>query len=213
MRSDYVQFGCGTDAPSGWRNFDAGPIFWMQKYLPFSKSMLVRRGHPDYPVQNIEYADVTQGLPLESQSVQAVYCSHVLEHLSLSGFRRATRNVFEYLKPGGLFRLVVPDLEYLINQYKADTSAEAASNFIRDANLGEFEDGRSIESLPRMLFGRSRHLWMWDYRGIEAELSSVGFVDIRRAQYNDSAEDRFKEVENPGRWENCLGVECRRPNP
>jgi SAM-dependent methyltransferase len=211
MSGSYVQFGCGTCAPAGWRNFDAGPAFWLQKYIPFSKSMLVRRGYPDYPVHNIEYGDIIVGLPVESNSAAVVYCSHVLEHLALSEFRCALRNIFIYLKAGGRFRLVVPDLEYLVHQYCKNPAPEAASIFLRAAVLGEASAHRGLRSLPQLLFGRSKHLWMWDYKAIVQELADAGFSDMRRAFFNDSEDHRFSEVENRGRWENCLGVECRKP--
>ncbi len=47
-----------------------------------------------------------------------------------------------------------------------------------------------------------------DFKGISKELADAGFIKIRRAYFNDSADPRFKEVEDIGRWENCLGVEC-----
>jgi SAM-dependent methyltransferase len=198
MGQEYIQFGCGVCAPPTWRNFDAGPAFWMEKYLPFLKPALVRRGFPDYPA-NIEFGDVISGLPVAEGSAQAVYCSHVLEHLALNEFRRTLANVFRYLKPGGVFRLVVPDLEY------------AAITFMRDAHLGEESKSRGTGDKVRALFGRSQHLTMWDYKGMAAELAQAGFVRIRRAQYDDADDARFKDVEDRGRWENCLGVECRRP--
>lgn len=211
MGSDYIQFGCGTCAPLGWRNFDAGPAFWLQKYLPILKSLTIRKGFPEYPVQNIVYADIIAGLPVQRGSANGVYCSHVLEHLTLSEFRTSIRNVFGYLQPGGRFRLVVPDFENLIKQYNSDSSPEAASNLLKASHLGEIEAKRGMLSLPQVLFGRSRHLWMWDYKGIAYELKEAGFAGIRRAFFNDSEDKRFSEVENPGRWENCLGVECTRP--
>jgi hypothetical protein len=210
MSGSYIQFGCGACAPEGWRNFDAGLAFWLQKYIPPSKSFLVPRGYPDYPVGNIEYANVIEGLPVKPGSAAAVYCSHVLEHLALSEFRRTLSNVHSYLAVGGTFRLVVPDLAYLVGQYIADPAPDAASRLMRDAVLGEAENPQGMRSLPRLLFGRSRHLWMWDYKNVADELSKAGFSAIRRAYYNDSEDPRFKEVENPGRWENCLGVECRK---
>jgi SAM-dependent methyltransferase len=211
MEGLYIQFGCGMCAPDGWKNFDAGPAFWLQKYVPFSKPVLCRKGFPDYPVRNIEYGDIVLGLPVKQGSANAVYCSHVLEHLALAEFRRAIRNVYQYLEPGGVFRLVVPDFEYLIQQYCASSDPKAASQLLEGAHLGEAAMRRGIASLPQTLFGRSKHLWMWDYKAMASELADAGFVDIRRAYYNDSRNLRFQEVENPGRWENCLGVECRKP--
>lgn len=209
MDRQYVQFGCGTCAPENWQNFDAGPAFWLQTRFPFLTPLLVRRGFPEYP-KNIQYGDIIKGLPIPAQSAKAVYCSHVLEHMTLEEFRITIRNVFSYLRPGGTFRLVLPDLEQLVNSYVNDPSPEAASRFMRESYLGEASLSRGIKAMPIALFGRSRHLWMWDYKGIAEQLAEAGFTDIRRAQIGDSPDPRFREVESEGRWENCLGVDCKR---
>src|SRR5580700_2992016 len=125
MGKSYVQFGCGTSAPEGWDNFDAGPVFWLQKYL-FFKPVFRRKGYPIYPVKAIKFADVVAGLPVRPRSADGVYCSHVLEHLTLDEFRAAIRNVFTYLQPGGIFRMVVPDLEFLVRRYNETSGPEAA---------------------------------------------------------------------------------------
>ena len=77
--------------------------------------------------------------------------------------------------------------------------------------IGEKNPVRGIRNLPKQLFGRSKHLWMWDYKGMAKELADAGFTEMRRAYFNDSVDPRFKEVEEIGRWENNLGVECIRP--
>jgi hypothetical protein len=210
MEAHYVQFGCGLCAPDNWKNFDAGPAFWLQSRLPFLTPLLVKRGFPAYP-RNIQYGDVIKGLPILEQSANAVYCSHVLEHMSLNEFRTTVRNVFSYLRSGGTFRLVLPDIEYLAQSYLNDADPGAASRFMRESYLGEEGLTRGLLALPTALFGRSKHLWMWDFKGLEAELAAAGFTGIRRAQFGDSGDPCFNEVEAIHRWENCLGVECKRP--
>lgn len=210
MQQEYVQFGCGLCAPATWRNFDAGPAFWLEKNLPFLRATLIRKGFPDYP-PNIEYGDVTRGLPVAERSAQGVYCSHVLEHLALNEFRATLRNVFNYLKPGGMFRLVVPDLEQIARAYVASDRPDAALTFMREAHLGEAYKSRGLSDKAKSLFGRSSHLTMWDCKGMTAELEQAGFSRIRRAVCKDGADPQFLEVEDPGRWENCLGMECFRP--
>jgi hypothetical protein len=98
----------------------------------------------------------------------------------------------------------------LIENYRSDPSPEAGSRFLVASHLGEREVSRGISSQVVSLFGRSRHLWMWDYKGIAKELADAGFVEIRRAFLNDSEDLRFREVEAAGRWEKELGVECKR---
>ena len=66
------------------------------------------------------------------QSASAIYCSHVLEHMSLDEFRTTLRNVFSYLRPGGTFRLVLPDIEQLAKSYLADPDAGASVRFMQD---------------------------------------------------------------------------------
>ena len=210
MAQQYVQFGCGLCAPAGWRNFDAGPAFWLQKRLPWTRGFLIKRGFPDYPVKFIEYADVIKGLPVAAGSAAGVYSSHVLEHLSLEGFRATLRNVYNYLAPVGCFRFVLPDLEYMIRRYVEEPGPEAAMKFIEASGMGERHISRGSQSMLRLFFGRSKHLWLWDYKAMESELKAAGYSAIRRAQFGDSEDARFNEVEDRGRWENCLGVECKR---
>ena len=197
-------------APDNWQNFDAGPAFWIQSRLPFFTPLLTKRGFPAYP-KNIRYGDVIKGLPIPGQSAKVVYCSHVLEHMSLDEFRATLRNVFRYLQPGGTFRLVLPDLEQLAKAYLDNPDPNAASRFMEASYLGEKGTTRGLRALPTSLFGRSKHFWMWDYKNMAAELSAAGFTSIRRAQFGDSTDPRFNEVESLGRWTDCLGVECRRP--
>ncbi len=209
MQSQNVQFGCGTTAPPSWLNFDAGPAFLLEKRLPFLKAALVRRGFPDYP-DNIHYGDVIKGLPVAPNSAERVYCSHVLEHLALEDCRTTLRNVYSYLRPGGVFRFVLPDLEHYARQYMTSPTPEAAQTFMTETLLGEQHGARGLKSLPRAIFGRSQHLWMWDYKSFVPELAAAGFTSVRRASFGDSGDPVFAVVENEGRWVNCLGVECRK---
>jgi hypothetical protein len=52
---------------------------------------------------------------------------------------------------------------------------------------------------------------MWDYKSIELELQKAGFAEIRKASFGDSPDPMFREVEDKSRWDNCLGVECKKP--
>ena len=210
MQSQNVQFGCGTCAPESWLNFDAGPAFLLEKRFPFLKASLVRRGFPDYP-KNILYGDVIKGLPVAPNVAERVYCSHVLEHLALEDCRKTLRNVLSYLRPGGVFRFVLPDLEFYAREYLNSDQSNAAQIFMAETYLGEQVGARGLRSLPRAIFGRSQHLWMWDYKSFVPELEAAGFTALRRAQFGDSGDPLFADVESEGRWVNCLGMEGRKP--
>lgn len=207
----YLQYGCGWDAPDGWLNFDASPTLRMERIPVVGKALsaLLKRNAAPFP-DNVRYGDIVRGLPMAEQSCCGIYCSHVLEHLSLDDFRIALGNTRTLLKSGGIFRLVLPDLAFYIREYQGANSLTAALDFMRSSGLGEQHRNRGIKGLAGEVLGNSRHRWMWDYPSIEAELKKAEFTHIRPAAFGDSADPKFHEVERWERWENCLGIECKR---
>lgn len=205
--AEYVQFGCGLCAPPEWRNFDASPTLRLQR-LPMVGPLLVRNG-PRFP-RNVEYGDVTRGLPVSNDSCRAVYCSHVLEHLALQDLRAALAETLRILRQGGVFRLVVPDLSRCISDYLKKDSPNAAIEFMRDTLLGKETRTRTLRGFVIEWLGHSHHFWMWDYNALDHELKKAGFVDVRRAHFGDAADPLFHDVEEAGRWDGCLGVEAKK---
>ncbi|HYE20411.1 MAG TPA: methyltransferase domain-containing protein [Tepidisphaeraceae bacterium] len=207
----YVQYGCGLCAPAGWVNFDASPTVRLQR-LPVVGRLLGGRVGPRFP-RNVRYGDVVRGLPVAAGSCAGVYCSHVLEHLALADFEAALRNTLGYLRPGGIFRFVLPDLEHLARSYVAALPGDAGASvrFMEDAHLGQRQRPRGVRGMMRGWLGNSAHLWMWDYASMSAALAKAGFTDVRRARFGDSADPAFTAVEEAGGWGDNLGVECRRP--
>lgn len=204
----YIQYGCGHEAPASWSNFDSSPTIVLER-IPVVNLLYSKNAARFAPY--VRRGNIVRGLPVPPASADAVYCSHTLEHLALDEFRTALRNTRAMLKPGGTFRFVLPDLEYLARQYIASGSPTAAHTFLEDSMLGTASRPRGLVEFLKRWLGGSKHLWMWDYKAMAHELAAAGFTDIRRATFGDATDPKFKEVENIGRWTNCLGVECRRP--
>ncbi|MEQ1905205.1 MAG: methyltransferase domain-containing protein [Pirellulaceae bacterium] len=61
--------------------------------------------------------DVTQGLPFSADIFEAVYHSHVLEHLVPDEGKKLVKECFRVLQPGGILRIVIPDLERIARLY------------------------------------------------------------------------------------------------
>ncbi|MDE0863627.1 MAG: methyltransferase domain-containing protein [Rubripirellula sp.] len=83
-----------------------------------------RRFHPDWTNIDLvasspevrEY-DLRKGLPFPDGSFDAVYHSHVLEHLDPTSAEEMLRECVRVLKPEGVLRIVVPDLEGIAREY------------------------------------------------------------------------------------------------
>jgi len=208
-KSSYIQYGCGWSAPSGWQNFDASPTLRYERLPVIGR--LYTKNESRFPI-NVEYGDIVKGLRVPPASCSGVYCSHILEHLSLNDFRTALHNTFRLMRPGGVFRLILPDLEYYVKQYLDNASNDAAISFMKNTCLGQERRPKGLKGFILSWLGNSQHLWMWDFKSIEPELRNVGFVGVRRAFFGDSADPMFNEVEDKSQWDNCLGVECKKPD-
>src|SRR5207302_1827164 len=76
--------------------------------------------------------DVTSSLPFDDCHFDAVYHAHLLEHLPRERVPSFLGECFRVLKPGGVLRVVVPDLEQIARLYLE--SLEAAWDGDRDAS-------------------------------------------------------------------------------
>jgi len=56
--------------------------------------------------------DLTNGLPFGDNSVETVFCEHLLEHLDIQETLALAREVHRVLGPGGVWRIAVPDALY-----------------------------------------------------------------------------------------------------
>ena len=207
VAGDFIQFGCGLSCPSGWKNYDSSPRLQLQR-LPIVGGLVPAGPFGRFPA-GVIYGDIVRGLPVAPESAALLYCSHVLEHLALDELRTALRNSRRVLARGGTFRLVLPDLETMITAYNRSTERDRAVSFIHATLMGCEVRDRTLRGRLRQAFGASHHLWLWDYASLADELAAAGFTNIRRAEIGDSGIAAFAAVEDPSRWQDCLGIQCQ----
>lgn len=196
----YVQFGCGYSAPEGWLNFDSSPTLRLEKLPIVGK--LVRKNVEPFP-SNVMIGDIVKGLPVPNSSADGVYASHILEHLTKVDFQLALQNTYKILKGGGIFRLIVPDLEARARGYVDRLNAgstDANDWFMVTSHLGLSSRPKNAVAKVSRVFGGSLHLWMWDFQSLQRQLEEVGFVRVRRCALGDSGDSMFDRVENPKRF-------------
>ena len=90
-----------------------------------------RRYHEDWLNLDLETSDpsvichdVNKGLPFKEGRFSAVYHSHILEHLEPIEGRKLIEECYRVLRPGGILRIAVPDLECIARLY-LETHQEA----------------------------------------------------------------------------------------
>lgn len=92
--SHLINIGCGRVYHLDWRNYDLWPV-----------------------EKSIRHLDIRYGLPVQDNVADMVYSSHLLEHLSALEANSFLQDCLRVLKPGGIIRIVVPDLEGIAKAY------------------------------------------------------------------------------------------------
>ena len=67
--------------------------------------------------RNVHRVNLMRGIPFADCTFQAVYSSHVLEHFDRKQGKALLEESFRVLKPGGILRVAVPDLEGACAEY------------------------------------------------------------------------------------------------
>ena len=116
------------------------------------------------------WLDVRLGLPFPSGSVDAIYCSHMLEHFFAPQAVKLLRECHRVLKPKGGIRLVTPHLGKAIAAYLSNDSSY----------LSDFPDTRrSIGGrFVNHMLCRDQHRLMFDFSFMEECLTEAGFSEI-----------------------------------
>ncbi len=160
---------------------------------------------------NVMRHDLRKGIPFPDDSADAVYHSHVLEHIDREAVSGFLAEIHRVLKPGGVHRIVVPDLEMQARSYLetlekslangADTQDHEESvhvlieQMVRREAWGTSQRTGARRWLENRLLGDARsrgetHQWMWDRVTLPAELVRAGF---RNPQIMTNTESRIPD--------------------
>jgi predicted SAM-dependent methyltransferase len=157
-----LHWGCGGSTPAGWLNSDikAGPGIDLS-------------------------CDIRQGLPLEERSVDYIVSVHALQEIPLAEIVPALAELRRVLRPGGVLRLVLPDLLKGVSAYQRGD---------RDYFMVPDEDARSLGAklvVQLIWYGYSRTLFTAEF--IEEMLLKGGFARVAHCGYQQT-ESEFPDI-------------------
>ncbi len=132
------------------------------------------------------YLDATGTWPIEDAALSHVYSDNVIEHLPLEATRAMLRQAHRCLQPGGVIRLITPDVRAHVEMYLSGAPAldEAAARHYRDLGL-LVEHPIDVLRIPIGAFGHHEG-YVFDFETLSVELAAAGFTDIVRTPTGDS---------------------------
>ncbi|NIM05466.1 MAG: methyltransferase domain-containing protein, partial [Armatimonadetes bacterium] len=110
---------------------------------------------------HIEYVTDARRLPFPDGTVTEIYSRHNLEHFTFAEAREVLQECLRILKPGGKIYLIVPNMEFHIEQYYAADQKHAQAGF-----WGWQRNPFDV------------HKWGYWWESLHNLLASVGFAQI-----------------------------------
>ena len=139
------------------------------------------------------YLNAYSKFPFKDSTWDVIYSEHMLEHIYVDKVPHLLSEVFRILKPGGLFRVTVPDLEIhaknyiqkndqffepIITKYKSRWNTKKSKYWLIRSNGGAF--------MSRAVQRFYRHRWMYDFETLSSCLKEVGFSKVSKMTCGES---------------------------
>lgn len=212
----YLNLGSGPDAIPGWVNVDKSLTGLLDRIPPPVKWLSTKAGVLSQAQAevvwdpSIQRINLTRRFPWPKGSVEAIYTSHFLEHLRPRVARSLLAQCFVALRPGGIIRVCLPDLEEGARKYLAEKEQGhelAADSFLGFLYLAPEPPGNAFRRLIVKLLHRP-HGWMYDAESCAVRLRETGFLDITRCA---AGQGMCPDVEVLDRRPESFFIEARTP--
>ena len=202
---EYVQIGSGTNLAPGYLNIDINDL--QDATISISQDYQLDRQESLHYFKH----DMRNGMPTQLLQLRGIYSCHFLEHLNKDDGINFLKDSFNRLGPGGLFRVVVPDLELWAKAYiykKNRFLTWYQRNYLANWDIVTSE----CTILNGMIYNYG-HSCMYDFKTMKSKLSKLGFVNIKRKQWSSSLLPDIKCLENSQNYHQyeSLIVECKKP--
>jgi len=211
-----INVGCGRSVTEGWTNLDNSLSLRLARArIPLAigkKLRLVSAEHIEYiefcRLAEIEFADASKRIPAPDASVDAIYSSHMVEHLSQNDFGRFLGECKRALKQGGILRLVIPDIDYHINAYNEDRDAD---RLLREMLVTAPPIDTIGQKLSVLVAGYRHHQWMYNGDSIKSLLQAAGFDSVKLLAPGETQIKDYGSLDLFERAESSVFVEAARP--
>lgn len=138
------------------------------------------------------YWDLREGVPFGSGTVDAIYSSHLFEHLTFAEGQDLLAECLRALKPGGTFSIAVPDARIYVEAYLG----------LREVPLEyfgwepAFNSSTGIDAINYIAYMGGDHKYMFDSENLLHRLQAAGFVDVRARDFDPDTDLLERDYES-----------------
>jgi predicted SAM-dependent methyltransferase len=197
-----LNLGSGLVHAAGWINIDIGLYSALKPWPHWVLRRLYRKSGWRVALAEDEYVrllknghfiqhDLARGIPFPDATVDYLFASHFLDSLTQAQGEMILAEAFRVLRPDGMIRISVSDLDKNIELYATGKREEALARFFPQS-----------QSRPNLRY------FMYDWRTLQSALARAGFVDIGRREYQVGDLPEVELLDN--RPEESLFVEAHK---
>ena len=184
-----LHIGCFDRSVPGWLNTDITPHIWIARVplladvLHFAGMMSAERleQHQRGVFRGIHYMNASKRFPYPDNSFDVVFSSHFLEHLLRDQAMFCLSEVFRVLRPKGISRIVLPDLDKIVSSYVR----EDPEPFLR-----------SMFEYPARTAAKNLHHWMYNHHSLARMCSEIGFSRTVKCAFRQGDCPDIDELDN-----------------
>jgi SAM-dependent methyltransferase len=197
-----LQLGAFDQAVDGWLNTDVTPHLFVARVPGMALSLRCLgaiseqryRAYRSGAFRSLRYLDVARAFRFPDGAFEAVYASHLLEHLHPDVAERCLGEVHRVLAPAGVLRIAVPDLDRMV----ADYDPSDPDQFLWGVYQGKGARAKRT----------ARHWWHYNAASLQALLTRLGYTQIRRCRFREGRCPDLERIETR-QW--SLFMEAAKP--
>lgn len=176
-----LHLGCGKNILAGWFNTD----------LKLRKN-------------RISFLDVSKAFPFQSESIDFIFCEHMIEHLTFSQTMNLLGECHRILKPRGLVRISTPSIHFvfdLLNNGNEPNNRNyalwAARRFLGKDGVDYDESHANIYVISNF-YRNFGHQVIHSHESLKGLLLKAGFSETRQAEVGKSETPELCMLEKHG---------------
>lgn len=100
---------------------------------------------------------------IQNESMELIYACHVLEHFNRITYKNVLKRWYEVLKPNGVLKVSVPDIESVFSEYSKGTPLKKLLGFLYGGQT----------------YPENFHYIGFDFNTLKSDLEEIGFKGIK----------------------------------
>lgn len=197
-----VNLGSGLAVAPGWINVDGSLNALFASCPRMIHAVLYRASgarvyytfpqyHSILKGSRFVFHDLSYNVPFFDNTIDGVFSSHFIEHLSHHDSCQLIGEIYRVLKPGGRVRLSVPDLNYVLSLYTCGEKERMLRDYFFVDSQGSYY---------------ARHKYMYDFDMLKNILAEKGFKEIEKCAFQQGKLPDIELLDN--RPEDSIFVEA-----